>query len=401
MERIRAASVARIKFNHVTIVVMKLYNVKFEVEGKNVVVPEYPELAGVTGFLDREGMAFFFGKGRAFYIANTVKGVLRKICSIQGSIQLIDEEIDYPAIEKGCRRGYENAVLKVCTYARVNRYDGFKNGLCALAWMLYPDGRYFADEDGFGMEDNDEENVYAIIDSDLDIVEPFRPVGDIEAHLKKIRKDRKCTSKTAIHNLIIIDESGSMESIRKEAVDSVNETIQTIRQAQRKHEDQIHFVSLVTFNDEVKTIYDAVSVNEIKELKDSFYNPCCCTALYDAMGISITDLRRKVMKEDKVLVTVVTDGYENASKEFTGKTIKSLVDAMKAEGWVFAYVGANQDVETVAAGISITNVMNFEATSLGTVQMSTHVDRARRRFFDRIADADFCADEANEDFFKE
>ncbi|MCS2304660.1 hypothetical protein NXX23_24850 [Bacteroides ovatus] len=58
--------------------------------------------------------------------------------------------------------------------------------------------------------------------------------------------------KTRIFNLIIIDESGSMQSIKKEAVDNVNETIQTIRSAQRKYEEQEHYVSLVTFNNDVK-----------------------------------------------------------------------------------------------------------------------------------------------------
>ena len=64
--------------------------------------------------------------------------------------------------------------------------------------------------------------------------------------------------KTRIFNLIIIDESGSMQSIKKATIDNVNETIQTIRSAQKKHEEQEHFVSLVTFNDDVKTVNDCV-----------------------------------------------------------------------------------------------------------------------------------------------
>ena len=60
--------------------------------------------------------------------------------------------------------------------------------MCAITWTLYPDGRYFADSDGFGMEDNDEEVVYAIIDTNLNIVEPFRPIDNIEVYLKKLRK---------------------------------------------------------------------------------------------------------------------------------------------------------------------------------------------------------------------
>ena len=64
--------------------------------------------------------------------------------------------------------------------------------------------------------------------------------------------------KKKIFNLIILDESGSMQSIRKEAVDSVNETVQTIRKAQRKHEEQAHYVTLVTFNDTAHTQYACV-----------------------------------------------------------------------------------------------------------------------------------------------
>ena len=207
--------------------------------------------------------------------------------------------------------------------------------------------------------------------------------------------------KTRIFNLIIIDESGSMQSIKNEAIDSVNETIQTIRSAQKKHEEQEHYVTLVTFNDDVKTVYECVPVNDVKELTAETYQPDCCTALYDAMGVSLNALRKKVAADDKVLVTVVTDGYENASTEYTGKAIKSLVDELNAKEWVFAYIGANQDVEAVAATISITNVLNFEATSEGTAVMGAKVESARTRLFDRIADSSFCASEANANFFDE
>ena len=206
---------------------------------------------------------------------------------------------------------------------------------------------------------------------------------------------------TKIFNLIIIDVSGSMQSIKREAIDSVNETIQTIRSAQNKHDDQEHYVSLITFNDDVKTVYKCVPVNEVRELTAETYCPECCTALYDAMGISLNALRPKVGEGDKVLVTVVTDGYENASKEYSGKAIKALVDELKAKGWVFAYIGANQDVEAVAATISITNVMNFEATSAGTHMMTDRVNISRERLYCCMAKPDFNAADANENFFDE
>ena len=207
------------------------------------------------------------------------------------------------------------------------------------------------------------------------------------------------TMKTRIFNLIIIDESGSMCTIKKEAIDSVNETIQTIRSAQKKHEGQEHFVSLVTFNDEVKTIYDCVKVDVVRELDSDTYRPDCCTALYDAMGVSLNALRRNVADDDNVLVTIVTDGYENASLEYNGKSIKALVDELKAKGWVFAYIGANQDVEKVAASMSISNTMCFDTTSEGTTAMGKAVNKARERLYCCMASMNFCAEVANEDFF--
>jgi len=207
--------------------------------------------------------------------------------------------------------------------------------------------------------------------------------------------------KTRIFNLIIIDESGSMNSIKKQAIDSVNETVQTIRAAEDKHPEQEHFVSLVTFNDDVKTLYTCVPAKDVEELTEESYQPNCCTALYDAMGMSLSALRPKVAADDKVLVTVVTDGYENSSREYSGKAIKALVDELKAKGWVFAYIGANQDVEAVAATISITNVMNFSATSDGAAMMSKRVSYARGRLYDRFAQCNISAEEANSDFFAE
>ena len=384
--------------------------IKFKIRDGEVIIHGYPELENRKGVIVGDGIAFLFGEGwrnYELYIANTITGEIRKLSTTNGELLVDDNDIDYDAIAKECENGNGNAQAKAIRYAGLNRWDGFKDGLCAISWMLYPDGRYFADSDGFGMEDNDEEVVYAIIDTDLNIVEPFRPIDNIEAYLKKLRKSNRTKQindklmKTRIFNLIIIDESGSMQSIKTAAIDSVNETIQTIRSAQKKHEEQEHYVSLVTFNDDVKTVYECVAVDEVKELTAETYQPACCTALYDAMGISLNALRKKVAEDDKVLVTVVTDGYENASKEYSGKAIKALVDELKTKGWVFAYIGANQDVEAVAATISITNVMKFEATPLGTAAMGARVASARGRLFDRIADCCFSAAEANEDFFDE
>lgn len=208
--------------------------------------------------------------------------------------------------------------------------------------------------------------------------------------------------KTRIHNLIILDESGSMESIKRAAINGMNETVQSIRDAQKKHEDQEHIVSLVSFNSsEIKGIYDCVPVAEVEELTDKEYVPDCCTPLYDAMGLSLNHLRAKVNDEDKVLVTIITDGEENSSTEYNSAAIKALVDSLKEKGWVFAYIGANQDVLKVAQTISVTNVMNFSSTDFGTTSAIALLRKSRDRMFSRIADGVFDSVSENTDFFSE
>jgi len=109
--------------------------------------------------------------------------------------------------------------------------------------------------------------------------------------------------KTRIFNLLILDESGSMSSIEKQAVDSVNETLQGVRAAQKKYEDeQEHFVSFVTFNsDAVKTVLDRVEASKVEDITPAQFNPACCTPLYDAIGQSVMELKKSVAENDKVL----------------------------------------------------------------------------------------------------
>ena len=206
--------------------------------------------------------------------------------------------------------------------------------------------------------------------------------------------------KTRIFNLIIIDESGSMGTIKQQAINSVNETIQTIRAAQQRNENQEHFVTLVSFNDMVKTINDCVAVDEVQELTAETYLPDCCTALYDAMGMSLNALRKKVADEDKVLVTVITDGYENASREYSGKAIKALVEELKTKGWVFAYIGANHNVEEAAASMSITNTMSFKATDEGVKDMCTGACYSHSAWYDKVESGEFDSEEDNKNFFQ-
>ena len=205
-------------------------------------------------------------------------------------------------------------------------------------------------------------------------------------------------AKTQVYNLIILDKSGSMGSIAKAAISGFNETVGSIRSAQERFNDtQEHFVSLMIFCDCAKTmVYDMVPVAEVKELTSNEYRPCCCTPLYDAMGISINKLYNAIKdKEDATaVVTVITDGLENASKEYSGAAIKALVERMKnEEGWNFAYIGTNQDVEATSASLSIDNHMAFADDEAGMREAWAKERKSRTMMYTRMSE-DFAATSA-------
>ena len=187
-----------------------------------------------------------------------------------------------------------------------------------------------------------------------------------------------------VYSLIVLDESGSMYSIARQAVDGINETLNGIRKTQQEEPYQRQYVSIVTFEGNgvkgVKTIRDRVPIENVKNLGDGDYCPGGCTPLYDAMGLSLTHLQNCVRNDDVVLVTIITDGYENSSCEYSAQAIRTLVDKLKKKGWTFAYIGANQDAVEVASGLNIDNALNFDATPEGTVFMSLSYEEARQDF---------------------
>jgi len=190
-----------------------------------------------------------------------------------------------------------------------------------------------------------------------------------------------------IINLMILDASGSMESIYNQALSGVNETIQTIRMGQKEHPEFEQSLTLASFNsgkNYLNVKYSATPIDEVKEITKEDYIACGCTALYDAMGEMISEVKRKVTPEDRVLVTVITDGYENASIHWNGPQIKSLVEELRHQGWTFTYIGANQDVEEVAGSMGIRNTLAFDETEEGTTEMFKFDRECRAGFLDKL-----------------
>lgn len=198
------------------------------------------------------------------------------------------------------------------------------------------------------------------------------------------------TKQHRVFNLVIIDASGSMGSIYQQALSGLNETIQTIRMAQVDHPEIQQYITLASFSGGehyLNKILVTRPITEVEELTPEQYKVGGCTALYDAMGDMITDMQQRIRHEDYVLVTIITDGYENASHRWSQESVRSMVEELKQMGWTFTYIGANQDVEKVSRSLSIGSATCFAACPEGTDRMFEKERKSRKSFFSKMADA--------------
>ena len=192
----------------------------------------------------------------------------------------------------------------------------------------------------------------------------------------------KKDSKKRVHNLIIVDESGSMSIIRKQAFVGMNETLQTVRKMQEKFPDIEQKVTLITFDSEhTKWHYDDVAAAKTKDLSWKAYRPCAATPLYDAIGKGVSKVNAQVNDGENVLVTIITDGEENSSEEWTLKMIRKLIEKLKKQNWTFTLIGTdNLDVETMAHSFAIDEHMEFQQDEAGTKAMFARERRSRERY---------------------
>lgn len=191
-----------------------------------------------------------------------------------------------------------------------------------------------------------------------------------------------------VFNLIIVDESGSMSVIRKQAFAGMNETLQTVREMQKKYPETNQYVTLVTFDsDHTKWHYDNTPAADTKNLDWKAYNPSAATPLYDAMGKAISKVNAQIEEGDNVLVTVITDGEENSSEEWTLKMIRTMIEKLKKQNWTFTLIGTdNLDVETMAKSFAIDEHLEFQQDEAGTRAMFACERRSRERYNCCIAD---------------
>jgi uncharacterized protein YegL len=148
---------------------------------------------------------------------------------------------------------------------------------------------------------------------------------------------------------ILLDSSGSMDVIKKEAREMFNEQIKVLKETKGNMET---YISLVTFGTAVnKPIIWCGNVDDVKEINEKDYFPSGGTALYDAVGKTVTKLMKIPDYNDdntSFLMIIISDGEENSSQFYdTDKISKLVKKVQKTKKWTFTYLGSKTDLASV------------------------------------------------------
>ncbi len=190
------------------------------------------------------------------------------------------------------------------------------------------------------------------------------------------------SKRTPVHISVVLDRSGSMASISDDVVGGFN----TFLDEQRKQDEEGR-VTLVQFDgqDPFEVLIDGEDLDTVGDLDPARYIPRGNTPLYDAVGRMIAKIDAEIVEradagkpiEDQVIV-IVTDGYENASREFSGKMLSELIEVRRGRTWAFVFLGADETTfeEGEAIGVSSANTAQWDPTGEGTAAMFSNVSQA-------------------------
>lgn len=181
--------------------------------------------------------------------------------------------------------------------------------------------------------------------------------------------------------VFILDKSGSMQGLEKDTIGGFNAMLEK----QKKEEGEC-YISTILFSSRSQSLYQHQEISTVKPLTNNDYTVGGCTALLDAIGYAIDDMKDylKIQKEKRnVLFIIITDGMENASHEYSSRIIKRMVEEQQEkEDWSFTFLGANIDAIQTASDIGIKKefAANYHNDSLGVQENFRAVSNMVRRY---------------------
>lgn len=179
--------------------------------------------------------------------------------------------------------------------------------------------------------------------------------------------------------IYILDMSGSMNPLKNDTIGGFNSMIE-----EQKNAPGEAYVTTVLFNHCYEVLHDHVNINEVEEMNESTYIPMGATAMNDAIGFTIDNIGKRLAetpeeeRPSKVIVTIVTDGYENASKEYSLATVKEKITTQReVYNWMFVFLGANIDTmkTTEDLGIDARFAKTYTASGVGTQSVYKSVSK--------------------------
>lgn len=170
--------------------------------------------------------------------------------------------------------------------------------------------------------------------------------------------------------IFILDRSGSMHHLEGDTIGGYNSFLD-----QQRAEEGEARVTTVLFDDRYEILHDYVDIKDISPITKKEYFARGSTALLDAVGKTIKEVEHRQNfasvdeTPEKTMVVIITDGLENASREYSLDTVKKMVTAQQGKhGWEFIFLGANIDAVKTAGGfgISADRAVNYHADAVGT-----------------------------------
>ena len=170
--------------------------------------------------------------------------------------------------------------------------------------------------------------------------------------------------------VFILDRSGSMSGLEQDTIGGYNSLL-----TKQKKEPGEATITTVLFDDHYELLHDRINIKGVLPITEKEYFVRGCTALLDAVGRTIDKISSaqkhtdEAERAEKVMFVITTDGMENASREYSYRKIKAMIERQKEkDGWEFLFIGANIDaVETASKfGISADRAANYHADGKGT-----------------------------------
>lgn len=196
----------------------------------------------------------------------------------------------------------------------------------------------------------------------------------------------KRAGKNTSHVIFVLDDSGSMQSCRDATISGYNEYLQ-MQKKDAQETGIATFVSLYKFDGRTLTaVFNRAPVEYVEDLTRNTYNPQGGTNLYDAIGGVMMQINAELAKNkkadrDSIIITILTDGEENASRTFDSSNVKQMVEKAEAKNWGFMFLGANIDAFAAggALGFNAQNTMQYNTSNMASTMQTASAMTSRMR----------------------